>query len=243
MRLVLGIQPVREALRAHGAKVIRVMIERAPSPTLVALARFATDQGVEVQEVPRATLETLSGGTRHQGVAAHAPPLAFHTVEDVLAGPDAALIVALDEIQDPQNFGAVVRSAVAVAGAAVMWPEHASAPLTPATFRASAGAIEHATLVRVGSLRSTLSKCAAAGASVVALDGHADVMLYDVDLTRPTVLVIGSEGTGIRKAVRQVATVTARLPMTGTLDSLNASAATAIALYEAVRQRRATSNS
>lgn len=236
MRLLLGIQSVREALRAHGSKVTRVLIEEQPSPTLQALARFATDRGASVESVPRATLEGLSGGTRHQGAAAYAPPLVMHHLESVLTGPNP-LIIALDEVQDPQNFGAVVRSAVAIAGAAIMWPEHASAPLSPATFRASAGAIEHATLVRVGSLRSALGACAGAGATVVALDGNADTSIFEVDLTGPAVLVVGSEGKGLRKGVRQVATVVAKLPMTGVLDSLNASAATSIALYEVARQR------
>jgi 23S rRNA (guanosine2251-2'-O)-methyltransferase len=236
MRLLLGIQSVREALRAHGSKVTRVLIELQPSPTLQALARFAADQGATVEPVPRATLDALSAGTRHQGAAAYAPPLVMHRLEEVLTGP-SPLIIALDEVQDPQNFGAVIRSAVAIAGAAVMWPEHASAPLTPTTFRASAGAIEHATLVKVGSLRSALGACAGAGAVVVALDGNADTSIFEVDLTGPAVLVVGSEGKGLRKGVRQVATVVAKLPMTGVLDSLNASAATSIALYEAARQR------
>lgn len=239
-RLVLGVQCVREALRAHGSRVSRVLVELGTSPTLDGVARMAAGQGVAVERVPRAALEKLSGGVRHQGVAAYAPPLAFHTVEDVLVG-DTPLLVALDEIQDPQNFGAVVRAAVALAGAAVLWPEHASAPLTPTTFRASAGAIEHARLVRVPSLRSALADCVAAGASVVALDGNATTLLEDVPLAGPTVLVVGSEGKGIRKSVRAVATVVAKVPMTGVLDSLNASAATAVALYEAARQRRVVS--
>lgn len=237
-RLVLGVQCVREALRAHGSRVSRVLIELGTSPTLNGVARMAAGQGVAVERVPRAALEKLSGGVRHQGVAAYAPPLAFHTVEDVLVG-DTPLLVALDEIQDPQNFGAVVRAAVALAGAAVLWPEHASAPLTPTTFRASAGAIEHAMLCRVGGLPTALEDLKRAGALVVGLDANAEVRVSDVagEAKGSVVLVVGAEGKGLRKTVKRVCSTLAKLPMKGTLDSLNASVAAGIALYELLRSR------
>jgi 23S rRNA (guanosine2251-2'-O)-methyltransferase len=235
-RLVLGLQPVREVIRAHGNKTEKVLVETSDSPQLGAVVRFATDQGIRVERVARAQLDRLSAGVRHQGVAAYAPDLVLHELTDVLAD-DRALIIALDEVQDPQNFGAVVRCAVAIGGATILWPENSSAPLTPSTFRASAGAIEHAKLVRVRSLRAALSACADAGAVIVALEARAPVLLSEVDLKGPTVLMVGSEGFGLRHGTRALATVVARLPMTGTIDSLNASAAASIALYEAARQR------
>jgi 23S rRNA (guanosine2251-2'-O)-methyltransferase len=200
---------------------------------------MAEAQGLKVEVVTRAALDKLSGGTRHQGAAAYAPALRLLPLDQALE-PVPGLALALDEVQDPQNFGAVVRSAVTLANAPVIFPEHASAPLTPATFRASAGAIEHARLIRVSSLRSSLSWLQGQGATVVALDGHSPTPLDEVDLTGPVVLVVGSEGYGLRKGVRAMATVVAHLPMSGRLDSLNASAAAAVALYESVRQRRKT---
>jgi 23S rRNA (guanosine2251-2'-O)-methyltransferase len=191
---------------------------------------------VKVDRVSRATLDKLAGGTRHQGVATYAPPLELLPLERAMQGI-APVVLALDEVQDPQNFGAMVRSAIAIADATVLFAEHGAAPLTPSTFRASAGAIEHARLVRVSSLRAALAKCVERGMAVVALDGHADRVLADVDLTGPSVLVIGSEGKGVRKTVRAVCSAVARLPMSGRIDSLNASAAAAVALYEVVRQR------
>lgn len=237
VRLVFGLQPVREVIRAHGERVSRVLVERGDSPVLDALARFASDRGAKVERAARGDLDRLAEGGRHQGVAAYAPPLALATIDDLVAASDR-LVLALDEIQDPQNFGALVRSAVALVGAAVLWPESSSAPLSPATFRASAGAIEHATLVRVGSLRSALSQLKEVGYRLVALDASGESEpLPAVDLTGPVVLIVGSEGKGLRKSVRQLADVVAAIPMSGVLDSLNASVAASIALYEARRQR------
>lgn len=236
-RLVLGVQPIREVLRAHGAKTERLLVEHGDSPQLAALLRMAEAAGVKTERVPRAALEKLSVGVRHQGCAAYAPPLRLMSLDELADTPEL-LVVALDEIQDPQNFGAIVRSCVALGEAAVLWPQNASAPLTPATFRASAGAIEHATLVRVPSLRTALSELQSRAARIVALDGTTEsVPLSSVDLTGPTVLIVGSEGVGLRKSVRSLANDVASIPMSGVLDSLNASVATAIALYEVGRQR------
>ncbi len=137
--------------------------------------------------MPERELDRLSRGVHHQGAAAFAPPLSLVSLDTLIEDP-ALLGLALDEVQDPQNFGAVIRCAVGL-GAAVIWGEHASAPLTPATFRASAGAIEHARLCRVRSLTSSLTTLAESGAQVVALDANAPDRLSDLDLRARTVLV------------------------------------------------------
>jgi 23S rRNA (guanosine2251-2'-O)-methyltransferase len=238
-RLVCGLQPVREAIRAHGGRLERVLVEaeaREPSPQLEALARFARDHGARVERPPRSELDRVTRGARHQGTVAFAPELPIAAVDDLVLG-DQALVVALDEVQDPQNFGAVIRSAVAMGATAVMWPEHRSAPLSAATFRASAGAVEHATLCRVTSLPPALDDLRARGLAVVGLDMTGDVSIDAVDLTRPAVLVVGAEGKGLRKTVKRCCDSLASLPMPGPVASLNASVAVAIALYEAVRQR------
>ncbi|HMI88175.1 MAG TPA: 23S rRNA (guanosine(2251)-2'-O)-methyltransferase RlmB [Polyangiaceae bacterium] len=235
-RLVFGIQPVREAVRAHGARLAQVTIEAGDHPQLQALARFARDQGIEVTSVSRAELDRRAKGARHQGAMAVAPALPILKLAQMAVTKDA-LFLALDGIEDPQNFGATLRSAVALGASGVLWAEHASAPLSPATFRASAGAVEHAVLVRVSSLPSALTHLAGEGASVVGLEANGDVELAGIDLTGPVVLVIGSEGKGLMKSVRRACTQLARLPMGGAIDSLNASVAAAIALYEARRQR------
>jgi len=243
-RLICGLQPVREAIRKHGARLSRVLVESAPArqaPQLDALARFASDHGAPVERLARAALDRMARGVRHQGAIAFAPGLRFVSV-DALVLDDRTLLVALDEVQDPQNFGAVIRSAVAMGASAILWPEHSSAPLSPATFRASAGAVEHATLCRVASLPHALEDLRARGVAVVGLDMAGDVAIDRVDLVKPVALVTGAEGKGLRKTVKRVCDAIVRLPMPGPVASLNASVAVAMALYEAVRQRATASN-
>lgn len=238
-RLICGLQPVREAIRKHGAALGRVLVESpgaTPSPQLDALARFARDQGAPVERPPRSELDRLAHGVRHQGAIAFAPELAVTRLHDLVLG-ERALLVALDELQDPQNFGAIVRSSVAMGATAVVWPEHSSAPLSPSTFRASAGAVEHATLCRVSSLPHALEELGQRGVTAVGLDMGGEVTIDRVDLAQPVVLVAGAEGKGLRKSVKRACAAVARLPMPGPVGSLNASVAVAIALYEAVRQR------
>lgn len=237
LRLVLGLQPVREAVRRHGAALHEVLIDERGSPKLDALARFATDQGVSaVRRVPRSVLDQHARGVAHQGAAAFAPALALVEL-DVLARDPALAAIALDGIEDPQNFGAVVRSAVALGGAAVVFGEHAAAPLTPATFRASAGAVEHARLCRVRSLVGALGALVSEGVTVVGLDASAPARLAEVDLRGPSVLVLGGEGEGLGRAVRRACTTLASLGTPTFVDSLNASVAAGIALYELANQR------
>jgi 23S rRNA (guanosine2251-2'-O)-methyltransferase len=237
LRLIAGLQPVREAIRVHRSALRRVAIEEKPSPTLDALARFATDQGVpEVVRASRTDLERWTDAAQHQGAAAWGPELVLTPLEQLLEDPEL-LALALDGIQDPQNFGAVIRSAVGVANAAVIWGEHSSAPLSPATGRASAGAIEHARLCRVPSLVGALNLARERGMNVIGLDAHAPERVGELTLTGPTVLVVGNEHEGMGRAVRRACTAVGRLTTSGRIDSLNASVAAALALHEAVTAR------
>ena len=239
-RIICGLQPVREAIKTHGERLSRVLVLEAQSaeasPQLDALARYAQDRGARVERLPRSELDRVARGFRHQGAIAFASELAVTPLHEVPIEP-GTLLVALDEIQDPQNFGAVIRSAVAMSASAILWPEHRSAPLSPATFRASAGAIEHATLCRVASLPPALDDLRERGVTCVGLDMQGTTTIDLVDLTGPVALVVGAEGKGLRKTVKRSCDTLARLPMPGPIDSLNASVAVAIALYECVRQR------
>jgi 23S rRNA (guanosine2251-2'-O)-methyltransferase len=236
-RLVAGIQPVRECVRVRGSRIERLVLTASDSPTLAALERFARDQGVtRIERLARGDMDRLAQGAQHQGALAFAPPLELASWAEVVTRP-GLLAIALDQVQDPQNFGAVVRSAVATGEAAVLWGEHASAPLGTATFRASAGAIEHATLCRVPALKDALRAAQESGARVVGLAARAEKMLSEVDLLGPTVIVLGSEGSGLQPAVRRACTELAAIVRPRILDSLNASVAAAIALYEAGKQR------
>lgn len=203
---------------------------------LSGLARFARDQGAVVESVPRSTLDHLSRGTRHQGAAAYAAPLTLHefVAEDQ---PENALVVALDELEDPQNFGASIRSAVGFGASCIIFPESHAAPLTPSTFRASAGAVEHAKLCRTSNLLDAIAQAKSAGFSIVGLDANADKVIAASNLRGPIMMVVGAEGKGLRKPVKLACSELVRLPMSGPVASLNASAALAIALYEVTRQR------
>lgn len=238
-RIVAGMQPVREAIRAHPDRVRKVLIlDHPPSQAqaLQALARFAADHRVGIESVHRSALDRLTKNTLHQGVVAIADDLPIVDVTEI-SRARPSLVLLLDRVCDPQNFGAIIRSAVAFGAEAVVWPEHASAPLSPATVRASAGAIEHARLCRTRSLSAALLHLKEAGLTAVALVNDAPATLAQTDLTAPIALVVGSEGSGIRKPIRKACDLTARLPSRQPIPILNASVAAAIALYEVRRQR------
>ena len=242
-RLVTGLQPVREAIRVHGDRLERVLVVDLGGPQIEAVARFATDRGSKVVKVPRIELDRIARGARHQGAIAYAPDLvltSLHVLAHEIEAKEADIppvFVALDEVEDPQNFGAVIRSCVALGATAILWPEHHAAPLSPATFRASAGAVEHARLCRVGALPHALEVLKKAGALIVGLDANGADDIRDLKADGPVVLVVGAEGKGLRKPVKRACDHLARLPMTSSIDSLNASVAAGIALYELVRNR------
>lgn len=238
-RLIAGLQPVREAIAAHGARLERVLVEaRRDAPKLDALARFAKDRGAPVERAARSELDKVSRGAYHQGAVAIAPALALLDLGELVAG-GAEPVVALDEVEDPQNFGAIVRSCVALGARGVVFPESHAAPLTAATFRASAGAIEHARLCRVTSLPRALEELDGLGLPSLGLDASGDD-LTKASGSRDVVLVVGAEGKGLRKAVRAACRTLVRIPMAGPLGSLNASVAAGIALYELARAARAS---
>jgi 23S rRNA (guanosine2251-2'-O)-methyltransferase len=235
-RLVCGLQPVREAIAAHGAEV-RVLVEEGNSPQLDAVARFGKDRGADVARVRRPELDRIARGVRHQGVVAFAPALRVRALGELEWRETAPIVVVLDSIEDPQNFGAVIRSAVAFGASAVVWAQHGAAPLTPATFRASAGAVEHAQLCSVPSLPTALDSLRQRGLRVVGLDASAGATIASEKLDVSLALVVGAEGAGLHRSVRKACDVLVRLPMQGPVGSMNVSAAAAIALYEARRQR------
>jgi 23S rRNA (guanosine2251-2'-O)-methyltransferase len=230
-RLILGLQPVREAIRVHGKELERVLVQRTGSPRIDALSRFATDRGVAVERIPKAALDRLGRGVRHQGVAAHGPELTILSLADLRPQDDSPLVV-LDGITDPQNFGAVIRSAVALSAGSLLWAEHHAAPLTPATFRASAGAVEHARLFRVRSLRDAVRRLDELGYTTLCLDPVGEAPLSELPIEPPIAIVVGAEDAGVQRAVRRVCRHRVHLKMSGAIQSLNASVAAAVALYD-----------
>jgi 23S rRNA (guanosine2251-2'-O)-methyltransferase len=235
-RVITGPRFVTEALRGRDARSVEVVYaERPEDPSLIDVRGLVNRLGIRMEAAPRARLDALAAGTRHQGIIAIAGAYPFVELETLLEG-ERPFLVALDEISDPYNFGAIVRSAVAFGVTGILVPKHRNAPISGVVVRASAGATEHARIAQVTNLQRTLHKLADAGMQIVGLDGEGDVAISELpraDLGR--VLVIGSEGDGMRRMVRERCTVLARIPHAGVVESLNASVAAAIALYEASR--------
>jgi 23S rRNA (guanosine2251-2'-O)-methyltransferase len=202
-----------------------------PDPRLDEIARLAA-----VERIPRERLQLIAPGN-HQGVAARLAPREFVTLRALLAATPR-LLVALDGVLDPQNLGAILRSAEAAGADGVILPERRSAPVTAAVVKASSGASEHLRLCRVAGLASAIAEVRRAGIWCVALDPSGDQAPWEFDLSGPVCAVVGGEE-GLHRLVRQRCDARLRIPMAGRVDSFNASAAAAILLYEIVRQRAA----
>lgn len=236
-----GRHPVLEALQA-GRPLRRILVAAGqrggPVRTIVTLAR---ERGVEIREVERDQLDRLAFGRNHQGVIAFGAPKATVAVDDVLAVArergEAPFLLLLDGIEDPHNLGSLIRSADGAGVHGVIIPERRAAPLTATVAKASAGALEHMAVAQVVNLTRTAEQLKAQGCWVVGADAAAEP-LWDVDLTGPIALVIGSEGKGISPNLRKHCDRLVGLPMAGRVGSLNAGVAGALLMYEIVRQRR-----
>jgi 23S rRNA (guanosine2251-2'-O)-methyltransferase len=242
-RFVYGVNPVLEALKAHPKDVVRVLVERGhegrKSRGADRVGQAAVDAGVRVEDVPQGNLAHRSRSGAHQGVGAELTQFRYAELEDVLSAIEGtALLLVLDGVTDPQNLGALARSAHALGAHGIVVPKDRAAGITPAAFKAAAGALEHCQVARVTNLSRALDLMKEEGIWTVALAADGDKELDQVDLTVPTALVLGSEGSGVRPLVRKTCDHVARIPMAGQVGSLNVAAAGAVALYEVLRQRR-----
>ena len=240
-RVLAGRRSVLEALRGH-TKVQRVYIEATDRHEDV--RQLAVKRGVQVKTKDRKALDKLAEGVRHQGIVALAEPYRFADLADLTAhAPEDALIVALDEVTDPQNLGAIVRSAVTLGVDGIVLQKHRAAGITAAVVRASAGATEHATIARVTNLQRALLTLRDGGMEVIGLDAGSDINIRDLSGScTARVLVVGSEGKGLRRMVRQRCDIVVQIPQEGPMDSLNASVAAAIAMYELTAKRQETND-
>ena len=186
-------------------------------------------------------LDRLAPGMRHQGIVALASPIAFSSLEDVLkraaARNETPFLLLLDELQDPQNVGALIRSADAAGVHGVILPKRRSCPLNMVVAKISAGAVNYVPVVQIGNIVQTLRSLKEQGFWVAGADMDGESLYFDADLDRPLVLVIGAEGKGLGRLVKENCDMLVRIPMQGGVNSLNASAAGAILMYEVVRQR------
>ena len=243
VELVLGRNPVVECLRAGvPATALYVMLGAESDERLTESVQRAADSGIAILEVQRHDLDRLSTNGLHQGVALQIPPYQYAHPDDLLAeatsGVAPALLVALDNISDPRNLGAIVRSVAAFGGHGVLIPQRRSASVTAVAWRTSAGAAARLPVSRASNLNRTLKSWADAGLQVVGLDAEGDTTLDELDASGPTVVVVGSEGKGLSRLVREHCDVIVSIPMAGPTESLNASVAAGVVLAEVARQRR-----
>jgi 23S rRNA (guanosine2251-2'-O)-methyltransferase len=235
---IYGINPVLEALRAGRARAIRVS-PRADE-RLTTVVRLAEERDIPVSRVTADDLDRLAGGARHQGVVADLEDAASFSVEDLVIGAKgAALIVVLDGIEDPQNLGAILRTVDAAGADGLVRQSRHAARLDGAAAKASAGAVSHVKLAEVVNIARAIEDLKQAGVWTVGLAGDAPKRYDEVDLTLPTAIVVGAEGTGLRRLVRERCDWLVSIPMSGHVHSLNVSVATGVALFEATRQRHA----
>jgi 23S rRNA (guanosine2251-2'-O)-methyltransferase len=241
---VLGRNPVVECLRAGvPATALHVAVGTTADDRIAEAVHLAADAGIAILEVPRHDLDRITGGALHQGVALQVPPYEYAHPDELLEvaseSADPALVVALDGVTDPRNLGAVVRSVSAFGGHGVVVPQRRSASMTAVAWRASAGTAARLPVARAVNLTRTLREYATAGLMVAGLDAEGSVSLDEFDLAAdPLVLVVGSEGKGLSRLVRQTCDVTVSIPMAGAVESLNASVAAGVVLAEVARRRR-----
>jgi 23S rRNA (guanosine2251-2'-O)-methyltransferase len=248
MDLLYGLHPVEEALRAGKRRFDHVLVARERhDDRLERLIAHCREKGVRVQAESREQLTQMAQTAAHQGVVAYVRPQKLLAIEDLFA-PDPArpseprLLLALDGVEDPQNLGALLRVADGAGVDGVVITERRAAPLSPVAVKASAGATEHLRIARVVNLVRALEELKRQNIWVVGLDERGSTDYDRFDLTGDIVLVLGREGAGLHDLVKRTCDHLLRIPMAGGVSSLNVSAAGAVVLYEAFRQRRLRSS-
>lgn len=239
--VIEGRNAVLEALRA-GTALDKVYLQKGETDkTLGHIASKARAAGAVVVEADRRKLDAMSQTHAHQGVIALAAARAYASVEDILQAAadkgEPPLLVVCDELSDPHNLGAVIRTAECAGAHGVIIPKRRSAGLTAVVAKTSAGAVAHVPVARVPNLPALLKVLKKQGLWVFGADAGGSTPLYEADLKGPAAIVVGSEGSGMSRLVSETCDFLISIPMRGKLNSLNASAAAAILLYEAVRQR------
>ena len=230
-----GVHPVLEALRAGTVRRLRIA-ERA-GDRLREVTDLATASGIRVERVPQDAIDRLAHGATHQGVVADVESEQSVDLRD-LVDATAPLIVVLDGIEDPHNLGAILRTADAAGVSGVVVQSRRSALHAGTVAKSSAGALSHVRIAEVVNIARTIQELKDLGVWSVGLAGEADQAYDQVDMTGPTALVMGAEGPGLRRVVRESCDFLVSIPMAGRVGSLNVSVAAGIALFEAVRQRR-----
>jgi len=239
MSVLYGIHAVLEILRAEPSRIERVTVQRGLyGPRLQEAIDLARQQQVPLSFEERAWLDRKSGGSRHQGIICQVGEAPTLTVEELLQqAVPPGLVLLLDGIEDPQNLGAILRSAEVARVDGVVLPQRRSAGLTASVIKTSAGAASHLKVARISSLNRAIEILKDSGYWVTGLAGESEKRIWEVDFSVPSALVVGREGSGLHRLVREKCDLVVSIPARGRVTSYNVSVAAGIALYEAIRQR------
>ena len=238
--VLVGRNAVTEALKS-GRGINKLWIASGDREGSVSeIAALAKERGIVVQYVERAKIEALAGGHRHQGVLAYVAPVPYAELDDILKAAEekgeAPFLVLLDELEDPHNLGALLRTADATGVHGILIPKRRSVSLNATVAKTSAGAVEYVPVARIGNIAQTLKKLKEKGFWVAGADMDGEKAYYEADLTGPLVLVVGSEGRGMSRLTKEACDFIVSMPMVGRINSLNASVAGSILMYESMRQ-------
>ena len=239
--VLVGRNAVTEALKS-GRGINKLWIASGDREGSVSeIAALAKERGIVMQYVERAKIESFAGGHRHQGVLAYVAPVPYAELDDILkaaeAKGEAPFLVLLDELEDPHNLGALLRTADATGVHGILIPKRRSVSLNATVAKTSAGAVEYVPVARIGNIAQTLKKLKEKGFWVAGADMDGETAYYEADLTGPLVLVVGSEGRGMSRLTKEACDFIVSMPMVGRINSLNASVAGSILMYESMRQR------
>lgn len=242
MRIIYGVNPVVEALRSSRDSIDRIMIADTRSGKTEELKKAARDRGVQVFTAPRFELDKLARTTEHQGIIAYIRgEFSYKDIEDLVSEwkrtGERGFFLILDSIQDPNNLGAIIRTAYAAGVHGLIIPKDRACEVTPAVAKSSAGATEHVMIARETNLVRAIERIKEENVWAAAIEAGCKDDIYSADLTTDIALVIGSEGKGIRRLVKESCDLFLSIPMAGDFNSLNAAQAAAVAMFEARRQR------
>jgi 23S rRNA (guanosine2251-2'-O)-methyltransferase len=238
MEKIIRLNPLLELLKSSPERINKIFIQKERgSHRIGEIIRETKRCSVPFLFVPKHKLDQLA--PHHQGVLAEVAAKAFVSLDEILSVPGTPFLVLLDEVEDPQNLGAVVRSAAGAAVDGIVLPERRSAGLTEAVATVSAGALEHVRVARVPNLVRAMEELRDRGVWLVGAEGSSREMWYEFDYTLPVAIILGSEGRGLRPLVRKTCDKLLAIPLAGRVNSLNVASAASVFLFEVVRQRRA----
>lgn len=238
---IAGVNSIMEALRA-GRKIHKIYIQEGrEGKRIEELTKFASGKGIYIQYVEKQRLDKMYTHTNHQGIVAQVESYQYSTIEEVLEiaamKGEEPFILILDGIEDPQNLGSIIRTAECAGVHGVVIPRHNAAEVTETVAKASAGAIEYMKIVQETNIVNTINNLKKQGLWVIGADMSGSSDYFATQLPTPTALVIGGEGRGMRRLVKENCDIIVKIPMAGKIESLNASVAAALLIYEVVRQR------